>query len=110
VSVLAVTPGQAATADELAHLSYEPAIESYEAACYLSWCVMLARKDGQLAEASRQALAESYGDRALALLRQAVAHGYKDATHMKQDRALEPLHERQVFQKLLADLETKSKD
>jgi hypothetical protein len=79
----------AATAEELAHLSYDPAIESYEAACYLSWCVRLAHKDGQLAEASRQALARSYGDRALAMLRQAVAHGYKDAAHMKEDRAFE---------------------
>jgi hypothetical protein len=42
---------------------------------------------------------------ALALLQQAVAKGYKNAAHMKQDKDLDALREREDFQKLLAELE-----
>jgi hypothetical protein len=70
----------------------------------------LAGKDGQLAEAKRRELAQSYAERALALLRQAVERGFKDATQMKQDPDLEPLRTRKEFQKLLAVLEGKTKE
>jgi len=46
-------------------------------------------------------------DRALTLLRQAVARGYKDAIHMKKDADLEPLRAREDFKKLLSELEAK---
>jgi hypothetical protein len=48
---------------------------------------------------------EQYADRAVALLRQAVAAGWKDAAHMKKDQDLAPLRDREDFQKLLAELE-----
>ena len=41
------------------------------------------------------------------LLKQAVAKGYKNVAHMKQDRDLDPLRDRQDFKKLLAELEGK---
>jgi tetratricopeptide (TPR) repeat protein len=54
---------------------------------------------------ARDAAAEA--DRATAFLTQAVAAGYKDVAHMKQDKDLDPLRDRADFQKLLADLEAK---
>ena len=57
--------------------------------------------------AKRQAAVLFYGDQVMALLRDAVAKGYKDAAHMKQDEDLAPLREREDFKKLLAELDKK---
>jgi tRNA A-37 threonylcarbamoyl transferase component Bud32 len=46
-------------------------------------------------------------DRAMHWLRQAVAAGYESATEMKTDKDLDALRDREDFQKLLAELETK---
>jgi hypothetical protein len=62
-----------------------------------------------LADARRRELAQSYAGRALKLLRQSVAKGFKDAAHMRQDPDLKPLQAREEFNKLLAELEAKSK-
>jgi hypothetical protein len=48
---------------------------------------------------------EDCARRAVTLLQQAVAHGYKDAEHMKHDDDLKALRSRDDFKKLLADLE-----
>ena len=53
-------------------------------------------------------LQDQYAARAVEILRQAVAKGYKDAPHMKQDRDLDALRERDDFKKLLAELEVAS--
>src|SRR5207302_2728442 len=100
----------ATTAEELARFGFEPVKDTYNAACFLSHCVLLADKDGQLADARRRELAQSYADRALALLRQAVALGFKDAAQLKKDPDLEPLRAREEFRKLVTDLEAKPKD
>jgi tetratricopeptide (TPR) repeat protein len=47
------------------------------------------------------------GDQAVAALRRAVAAGYKDAAHMKQDKDLDSLRGLEDFKKLIADLERK---
>jgi hypothetical protein len=67
--------------------------------------VPLAEKDAKLSQARRQELAKSYADQAVGALRQAVAHGYQDAAHMKKDTDLDPLRGRDDFQKLLAELD-----
>jgi len=100
----------ATTADELAPGGREPAIDAYNAACFLCHCVTLTDKDAQLAEPRRKELAQGYADRAMALLRQAVTRGFKDAAHMKKDPDLQPLRAREDFKKLLADLEGKAKE
>ena len=41
----------------------------------------------------------------MAWLKQAVAAGYKDAAHMKQDNDLDSLRHREDFKKLVAELE-----
>jgi hypothetical protein len=43
------------------------------------------------------------------LLRDAVAKGYKDVMHRKQDTELGPLRQREDFQKLVAELKGKAK-
>jgi serine/threonine protein kinase/Tfp pilus assembly protein PilF len=52
---------------------------------------------------------EECAKRAIALLRQAVAKGYKDVEHMKMDEDLKALRLRDDFKKLLAELEAGKK-
>jgi serine/threonine protein kinase len=99
----------AATADELVRFGYAPAADNYEAARDLSACAAGAGMDAQLDEAKRKELVQSYSDRSLARLQEAVARGFKDAARIKQDPAFQPIREREEFKKLLAELEEKSK-
>jgi tetratricopeptide (TPR) repeat protein len=46
-------------------------------------------------------------DLAMEWLRKAVAAGYKNLAHMKQDTDLDPLRKRDDFQKLMTELEAK---
>ena len=55
-------------------------------------------------EAQARAAVQFYGDQAMAMLRTAVAKGFKDAAHMKKDKDLDALREREDFKKLLAEL------
>jgi tetratricopeptide (TPR) repeat protein len=70
--------------------------EVYNAACAFALCVPLADK-----EAAREKLAS----RAVELLKQALAKGFKDAALLKKDPDLDPLRQRDDFQKLLAEVE-----
>jgi hypothetical protein len=89
----------AAAADLLADNAKIPG-DLYDAACGYALCVPLADKPETK---------EQYAARAVALLRQAIAKGYKDAAHMKQDTDLDALRQRDDFKKLLADLEAATK-
>ena len=53
----------------------------------------------------RQAEMQFYADQAMAMLRDAVAKGYKDAAHLKTDKDLDPIREREDFKKVVAELE-----
>jgi tetratricopeptide (TPR) repeat protein len=97
--------GAANAAADLARVAAEPAADARKAAGHLARCIPLAEKDGKVAETRRKELARSYGDRSLAALRQAVAHGFKDTAGLKKDRELEPLRGRDDFKKLLAEVE-----
>jgi hypothetical protein len=94
-----------ANANQLAEAAVDLAQDRYKAACLLAGCVPLAAKDSKLPEARRQELTREYADRAMTVLRQAVADGYKDAAQMRKDPALDPLRNRDDFKKLLANLE-----
>ncbi len=50
---------------------------------------------------------EQYAARAVDLLRQAVAEGYKDVAHLRKDPDLDALRQRADFKKLLSELEAK---
>jgi serine/threonine protein kinase/tetratricopeptide (TPR) repeat protein len=98
----------ATTATDLAGFGFEPAKDSYDAACFLARCVTFANQDTALHEARRKELAQTYTEQALALLRQAVTRGFKDVARVKKDLDLEPLRTREDFRKLLANLEAGS--
>jgi hypothetical protein len=81
----------------------------YNAARYRAVTAAVIRGTGlQSVQRAQEAAAEA--DRAMAWLKQAVAVGYKDAAHMKQDPDLDPLRGREDFQKLIAELELKTKE
>jgi tetratricopeptide (TPR) repeat protein len=98
----------AATAEELARSGFDPPNDASNAARCLCRCAALAGKDAQLDESRSKELAQSYADRAMALLRQAVARGYKNAARLKQDPHFGVLREREEFKQLLAELEGKN--
>jgi tetratricopeptide (TPR) repeat protein len=101
--------GAAEAAADLARVAADPAGDAYKAAAFFARCIRLAEKDAKLPEARRKELAQSYGDRALEALRQAVARGYKDADHLKKDTDLDPLRGRDDFRQLLAEVEAAGK-
>ncbi|HET6882644.1 MAG TPA: protein kinase [Pirellulales bacterium] len=90
-------------ATKMAELSFEPARDHYDAACYLARCVPLATKDTTLSDAERVALAEDYSRRAVEQLERAIAAGYNDFDHLGRDRDLDALRDRHEFRKLLGD-------
>jgi tetratricopeptide (TPR) repeat protein len=82
-------------AEKLAGVATKPD-EVYDAARAFSLCAPLA--DMGLAR-------DKLAARAVELLKQAVAKGFKDAVQMKNDPDLAPLWQRDDFQKLLAEFE-----
>jgi tetratricopeptide (TPR) repeat protein len=86
------------TAEELARSPRAGAGTLYNCACVHAMAAA-AVKDADAAE--------RHCARAVALLRESVAKGWKDAAHMKRDTDLDPLRKRDDFQKLLAELEAK---
>jgi tetratricopeptide (TPR) repeat protein len=87
----------------------DSARDLYNSACYLARCVPLAEEDAKLAEEKRKELAQTYADRAVDLLRQALQKGFRDAAQLKKDTDLDPLRSREDFKKLLSELEKKAK-
>jgi tetratricopeptide (TPR) repeat protein/tRNA A-37 threonylcarbamoyl transferase component Bud32 len=79
---------------ELTKLKGWPAGRLYDFACVYA-----------LASAKDQSKQAEYAQRAVVLLRQAVQAGYKNVPHMKKDSDLDPLRQREDFQKLLAELD-----
>jgi eukaryotic-like serine/threonine-protein kinase len=71
----------------------------YDAACVFA--LVADRRD----EPGRSLSKEDCAKRAVALLQQAVAKGFKDAEHLKKDDDLKALREREDFKKLLAEME-----
>jgi hypothetical protein len=62
-------------------------------------------KHDKLDDKQHKEAAQFYGDAAMKLLREAVSKGFKDVPHVKKDTDLDPLRQREDFQKLVAELE-----
>jgi hypothetical protein len=92
-------------AQTLRDLGWDPAGNAYDAACALALCIPLVEKDPHADAGRRHQQARFYGDQALAMLRTAVAKGYKDAANLKKDTDLDPLRGRDDFRTLLAEVE-----
>ena len=88
-------------------LGWNAPADAYNAACFLSLCVPIAAKHDKLDALQREEAAQFYGDVAMKLLRDAVSKGYKDGMHVKKDTDLDPLRQREDFQKLIAELQGK---
>jgi serine/threonine-protein kinase len=95
----------ARAADRLGQTAVEPPKDLSNAARFLCRCVPLVEKDTKLPDARRQELARQYADRALVMLQQAVARGYKDLAGLQKEKDLDPLRSREDFRKLLRELE-----
>jgi tetratricopeptide (TPR) repeat protein len=96
-------PAKATAAADLLADNAKAPDQLYDAACGYALCVPLA---------DEPETREKYAARAVELLRQAIAKGYKDVAHMKKDTDLDALRPRDDFKKLVADLEaaTQPKD
>ena len=98
--------GRACSEAEALAKQFPRSIETlYDAACVFSVASATAAKDDKLGEEERKMLAEKYADRAVALLKDAIGKGYKDADHMKKDTDPDPLRARDDFKELLRSLE-----
>ena len=102
-------PGALAVAMKGHDLGWDPAVDAYGAACMLAQCMPIVENDDKLDAAIRQAEIAFYADQAMAMLRDAVAKGYKDADHMQTDKDLDPLRAREDFKTVVAELEAKVK-
>jgi tetratricopeptide (TPR) repeat protein len=90
-----------AEADSVAQANAANAGILYDAACIHAQASEAAGTDKDRAA--------RYAVRAVELLRQAIAKGYTDVDHLKKDPDLKPLHSREAFTKLVAELESKIK-
>jgi len=77
----------------------------YDAACNRAVTASVIHAGGKTGDAAEQFTVET--DRAMGWLRQAVTAGFRNVTHMKEDKDLEALRGREDFKKLLAELEKK---
>jgi serine/threonine protein kinase/tetratricopeptide (TPR) repeat protein len=75
----------------------------YDAACGYAVCASAAKQKPDRSAGAPES--ESLAGEAIALLRRAMAHGFRDAAHMKQDPDLAALRERQDFKSLIVELE-----
>jgi hypothetical protein len=100
-------PAALAAAMKRHDLGWDPAVDAYGAACMLAQCVTVVENDDKHDAPKRQAEMAIYADQAMAMLRDAVAKGYKNIEQMKKDKDLDPLRKREDFKKVVADLEAK---
>jgi tetratricopeptide (TPR) repeat protein/tRNA A-37 threonylcarbamoyl transferase component Bud32 len=92
-------------AGKVRDLGWDPPRNAYDAACTLALCVPIVGKEYKASKEDREKQTQFYADQAMAMLREAVARGFHDAAHLKNDPDLAPLRKREDFQKLLAELE-----
>jgi hypothetical protein len=96
--------GCRSTAERLEKRKLSDENSLYNAACCRAITASLQAK-APAADVLR--LAKDEGDKAMAWLTNAVAAGYKNASAMKKDNALEYLRDREDFKKLVAEVENK---
>jgi serine/threonine protein kinase len=99
--------GCRATAAMWEKLKRTDAASLYNAACNRAVTAGVILTVDKFGRAGKDAAAES--DQAMAWLKQAIAAGFHDAAHMKEDKDLDALRNRGDFKKLLAELEAKGK-
>lgn len=86
--------------------SATPGLACEKAAAYLGRCIPLLDGDSKLAAPKRTELRQTYGDEAMALLKRAVAQGYRDGKALETAAELVPLRGREDFRLLIKQLAT----
>jgi hypothetical protein len=81
-------------------------VNVYDLACLRSLSSAAAGRDDSLSPDERARLKARHAERAMDLLRRAVAMGYRHPAVMRADNDLDALRDRDDFRKLIADLET----
>jgi serine/threonine-protein kinase len=94
----------AAEAADLARSDSLPGDILYQLGRVYSLASAGAQKDDRVSRTERDRQADQYAARAVELLRQAVAKGWKDVEHLKKDSDLDPLRGRDDFKKLMAEV------
>jgi hypothetical protein len=84
-------------------------VNHYNIACVFPVSSAAAEHDGKLAPADRTSLKAQNADRVVDFLRQAVNEGYQDTAVLKDDPDLALLPSREDFQKLVREVERKSR-
>jgi tetratricopeptide (TPR) repeat protein len=82
----------------------------YNLGCVFSTASAAAGNDTKLSSTERNRLKSQFADRAIDLLHQALAKGYRNLAEVKTDKDLDPLRARVDFQKLVQELEQMSKN
>ncbi len=93
----------------LRDVGWDAPSNAHDAAHVLAACVVIVEGDERLKKEVRQQRMRFFADQSMAMLRDAVAKGWRDAAAMKGDAELDPLRKREDFQKLLAEMEAKAK-
>jgi serine/threonine protein kinase/tetratricopeptide (TPR) repeat protein len=93
--------GAVAAAEKGRDRDWDAPADAYDAAGALALCIGIAQKSEGRADA------QFYADEAMKMLRDAIAKGFMDAAHMKQNTDLDALRGREDFTKMLAELEQK---
>ena len=91
------------TADKWEGLKRSDAESLYNSACFRSVCAAVIQETDKTPTGEMKA--KEQADQAMTWLKQAVAAGFKDAAHIKQDQDLEALRDREDFGKLLTELD-----
>jgi serine/threonine-protein kinase len=78
-----------------------------KAAGLVAKCVPLSESDTSFSPADRKEQGRTYTLRAVQLLKEAIAGGYRDTDSLRSDAAFEPIRSSTDFQKLLASVESK---
>src|SRR5262249_15833255 len=96
--------GAGRAAEDLAGVRPANAEDAYAASCFVARCISLASDDPKLSEAQRRQAAQAHADAAMRLLQATVQHGFTDRKRLLAEEYLEPLRERDDFQKLVSGL------
>jgi tetratricopeptide (TPR) repeat protein len=97
--------GCQATVEMWESLTRTDADDLYNSACLRAITAAVVTRDPKISSADAARLAREEADRAMAWLKKAVAAGFTDAEHIRQDTDLDALRDREDFQKLLAAIQ-----
>jgi hypothetical protein len=98
------------TAETIRDLGWDPPYNAYEAATALGACIPIVQDHDKLDAMQRKVATQFYGDAAMNMLHLAFEKGFQDASKVENSPYLIPLHARQDFLALLAEMRMKPQD